>query len=210
MGRAQFITLVCLVGLLIVSVPVVSSQGEDTACPEIATLAIDSTEASCEGTGRNQICYGHILVEAHPKTAAEGFVFSGMGDIVDLLDVRSLVLAPMDEATQEWGISLARLQANLPESATGPAVTLVAFGNIQLDNAAEDLPTLEVTANTYANVRRLPTVDDFVLISLAPAQTLAADGRLKDGSWLKSWCRKRGRRAGSALLWFLPTSRWMP
>jgi hypothetical protein len=185
MKRAQFITLVCLVGLLIISVPVVSSQGEDTACPELATLAIDSTEASCEGTGRNQICYGHILVEAQPQTEAESFVFADMGDIVDLLNVRSLILAPMDEAAQEWGISLMRLQANLPSGATGPYATLVAFGNIQLDNAAEELPTLEVTANTYANVRRRPSVDDFVLASLAPAQTLMADGKLEDGSWLR-------------------------
>ena len=188
MGRARYIIQICLVILLaglLLGGSVAFSQGEDSICSEIATLAIDSTETFCEGTGRNQACYGHVLVEAQPQTQAARFVFSNTGDIVNLLDVRSLILTPMDEISREWGISLMRLQANLPTAATGPYATLLAFGDVQLDNAVEDLPTLEVTANTYANVRRRPTVDDFVLTALRPAQAVVADGRLEDGSWVR-------------------------
>lgn len=188
MRRTQYTTMVALVLLLaglILGASVVSSQSETNACPEIVTLAIDSTGMFCEDTTRNQICYGHILVEALPQAGAQGFAFTDMGDRVDLLDVRSLTLTPLDEATQEWGISLMRLQANLPSAATGQYATLLAFGDVQLDNEAEALPMLEVTANTYANVRRLPSADDFVLTSLAPAQTLVADGRLADSSWVR-------------------------
>ena len=187
MGRTQYITVMCLICLfagLILGGSVVSSQSEDGVCSGIATLAIDSTETYCEGAGRNQVCYGHILVEAQPQDGAGAFVFADTGDVVDLLDVRSLILTPMNETTQEWGISLMRLQANLP-AATEQYATLLAFGDVQLDNAAGDLPTLEVTATTFANVRRRPTVDDFVLTSLRSAQTVVADGRLEDISWVR-------------------------
>lgn len=188
MKRLLIFSAVCLALLLVgllASTPVAHSQSDAASCPEIVSLAVDSTRDFCEDTGRNQVCYGHVLVDALPQADAGPFTFSDIGDMVDLLDVRSLTLTPMDEVAQVWGISLLRLQANLPVVATDQYATLLAFGDVQLENAAEALPVVDVTANTFANVRRRPTADDFVLLALTPQQTVVADGRLEDSSWVR-------------------------
>jgi len=53
---------VLLLTLLSVSAP---GYAQET-CPGLVESAINSMAQFCEGTGRNQVCYGHNAVTADP------------------------------------------------------------------------------------------------------------------------------------------------
>lgn len=68
-------------------------------CPEVVRTALEATDQICEATGRNQACYGHILLEAQPQSGVSSFNFSEAGDVVDVTAVQSLRLWPMEQDT---------------------------------------------------------------------------------------------------------------
>lgn len=123
--------------LLCIAPAIVLAQ--DELCPTIVETALEAADAACMDTGRNQACYGNFLVNAEPSANATDFVFDATGDIVDLTDIQSLLLNGLDEAAQEWGVAILRVQANIPNSLPGQNVTFVLFGDVQItDASAED------------------------------------------------------------------------
>jgi hypothetical protein len=106
--------------------------------------------------------------------------------VVDVTAVRSLGLWPMEADTGVWGVALMRLQADLPTSENAN-VTLLTFGDVQLENAVQLSTTMEVTVgvNEYVNVRRAPSTEMSAVGVLAPGQTVKAIERLADNSWLR-------------------------
>jgi uncharacterized protein YgiM (DUF1202 family) len=79
-----------------------------------------------------------------------------------------------------------RLQANLPASQLED-VTLLVFGDVEIENAA-GAPTMaevSVTAQSPVNVRRGPTTSAGVIATLQPGETVTALERLADGTWLR-------------------------
>ena len=108
-------------------------------CPQLVAQALDATDANCTGTGRNQVCYGNVRLNAVPQSGVESLDFDQPGDIVDLASVQTLSLSSMNTQTQEWGVALIQVQANIPETMPGQNVTLLLFGNVQVESApAED------------------------------------------------------------------------
>ncbi len=156
------------------------------ACPEVIRTALEATDQLCANTGRNQACYGHIFLEAQPQPGVASFSFEDAGDTVDVTAVRSLRLWPMEPDTGVWGVALMRLQADLPTS-DNANITLLTFGDVQLENAVQLSPELEVTVgvNEYINVRRAPSTDVSAVGVLAPGQQVKAVERLADNSWLR-------------------------
>jgi hypothetical protein len=134
--RFTLLTFVLLL-LLLVSVTLAQEDTWDT-CPVIVQTALAAADAACNETGSNQACYGNISLEAEPQTGISGLVFDAPGDQVDVDSVRTLRLSSMNLDTDEWGVSLLRIRANLPE-ALGENAELLLFGNVQLD-AAESAP----------------------------------------------------------------------
>jgi hypothetical protein len=113
-------------------------QVADAACPEIVTRAMASTDANCVQTGRNQVCYGNVSLDVVPQTGVDSLNFDSPGDIIDLASLQSLNLSTMNTETQEWGVALMAVQANLPDSLPGQNVTILLFGNVQVENAPTD------------------------------------------------------------------------
>jgi hypothetical protein len=115
---------------------------QDT-CPVIVKTALDATSDACASTARNQACYGNIDISA---TLREGSTaqFAQVGDIVDVLEVESIALKPLDEATNTWGVALLRLQANLPNALPGQNVTMVLFGDVSLINATPEAENAQI------------------------------------------------------------------
>ncbi|PJF22677.1 MAG: hypothetical protein CUN56_04820 [Phototrophicales bacterium] len=126
--------------LLLCLLPIIGSYADNhpqssQSCPEVVQTALQAADALCEATGRNQVCYGNIQLEAVPQTDVTDFQFSQIGDIEDVTDLASLRLSPMDTTTGEWGVALMRLQANLPDTLPGQNVTFILFGDVELTNA---------------------------------------------------------------------------
>ena len=166
----------------------VSSVAAQADCPTIVQSALDATDAACEGTERNQACYGNIDLNAIAQAGIPEFDFDAPGDIVDVAGVQTLELEPLDAAGDIWGIALMRLQANLPDTLPGQNVTFLLFGDVEIRNAVEtnvEPVTLNVTSDGDINVRNGPSTNDERIAGLASGDIVTADGRNPDSLWLR-------------------------
>lgn len=122
-----------LIIILLLVIPVFRIVAETTqTCPEIVQTALETAGTLCELTGRNQVCYANLQLEAEVNADIQ---FDQVGDIANVVDLSSLRLSPMDVNEGVWGVALMRLQANLPEVLPGQNVTFILFGDVELTNA---------------------------------------------------------------------------
>lgn len=160
---------------------------EADPCPQIVQQALQTTTEVCSSVNRNQACYGHVMLEASPQPYVDLFQFDTQGDVVNVEQVKSIRLNPMDLTEETWGIALMRIQANLPASQPGQNVTLLLFGNVEIENAATPAPEVETTVNSSGklNVRQRPLEDAFVLGTVSPGETVIATARTADDAWVR-------------------------
>src|SRR5688572_25976434 len=104
-------------------------------CPDLVQQALDATDQYCSEIDRNTACYGNNQIEAEIASDAP---FAAEGDIVPLADILSLKLAGLDVAAKKWGVTLMRVQADIPDTMPGQAVTFLLFGDVVIENAAGD------------------------------------------------------------------------
>jgi hypothetical protein len=155
-------------------------------CPTIVTAALDTATDACTGLGRNQACYGNVTLQATARADAPAFSFEQAGDMVNVTNIDSLQLSSMSLTDETWGVALMQLQANLPDTLPGQNVTVLLFGNVQITNAAIPVIELNVTATDSVNVRLRPiTTENNIISSLTRGQTIIANGRLADNSWIR-------------------------
>jgi len=124
------------VWILTLIVGVVIAQAD--ACPALVTEALEAVDTFCEDTGRNQACYGNVQLEAEPNTGVADFAFEQVGDIVDVNEILTLQLSAMDVGNDIWGVALMRLQADIPDTLPGQNVTFIMFGDVTIENAADE------------------------------------------------------------------------
>lgn len=117
---------------------IVGRVAAQTACPTVVEDALDALDQYCGTLERNQACYGNVSLEATPQANAKDFNFEKVGDIVDVTDIESLKLQPMDESTNTWGVVMMKLQADIPDTLPGQNVTFILFGDVEIDNASTD------------------------------------------------------------------------
>jgi hypothetical protein len=114
------------------------AAGNDVRCEEIIARALELAGEACNSMDSNNVCYGNqtLLAELLPEASQR---FSERGDMVGIDDLRRLSVSPLDLDTQEWGIAILKVMANLPRSLPGETVTLMVFGNTTLENDSEHL-----------------------------------------------------------------------
>ncbi len=184
---------IVLAGLALLPSGEVVSQGAG-ACPAIVQFALDTTDAVCRQVGENQICYGHVLVDATPRLGVQNLSFEQEGDTAPLVDVEAIRLSPMNMELGTWGVALLSLQAYL-QYAEPENVTFILFGDVELENTSEMVTSIPVRirANEFVNARLYPASNAGVIETLLPGQTLAAKGRVADGSWIRAVLPATGR-----------------
>jgi len=168
---------------LVVTPFVAYMQGE---CAAFVKEALAATDDVCTDTGRNEACYGHISLSAEPQSDDVPFKFDEVGDKVDVARLSRLSLTPMDVEADVWGVALLKVQADIPDEVKDANVSVLVFGDVQLENAIPDpvYATVTVKGPSNANIRRQPSNRAFVIDSLAPKTEVTAKGRSKDGAWL--------------------------
>jgi uncharacterized protein YgiM (DUF1202 family) len=186
---------VLTVALVMTSLPA-SSQVEEQqlSCPELVRRALDATQIVCSELGSNQACYGHILVDVRPREGIEELLFTTEGDLANLLDVQSLRLSSMDLNTNSWGVALMNLEAHM-QYAEPEDVTLLLYGDVEISDQGESPTVLSVTVAVrgYVNVRVSPSTSAGVLGVLQGGQTVLANGRREDSSWIRVILPDTGR-----------------
>ncbi len=166
--------------------------GQSLDCPTIVKNALAAVDNSCAETGRNEACYGNIILTAEAQPGIDTLSFEKAGDRVNLTDIQSLALSPMDTANQVWGIALLKVQANLPDTLPGQNVTFLLFGNVNITNAENETNGTHSTAvlagvltlRTTANLRSGSSTNDSIISTLNPNEKLTVDGRNAAGDWL--------------------------
>jgi hypothetical protein len=109
-------------------------------CQGLIDRAMQASGDSCDQMGSNQVCYGNntLLAELIAGTASR---FSQRGDMVSVADLRRLAASPLSLASEEWGIAVFKVMANLPRSLPGETITMIVFGNTTLENTSNNLQT---------------------------------------------------------------------
>ncbi|CAG0969718.1 hypothetical protein ANRL4_01175 [Anaerolineae bacterium] len=149
-GFLILITVSLVAGVITVPVMPLPVRAQTDTCPELVRKAIDLTQVRCARTGRNRLCYGNSRVRLETKPDVSDLFFAKPGDTADIRDVRTIHLGAFDPATEEWGISILRLQASLPDTAPDENVTLILFGDVELRDSAAEASSAAATSVVYA------------------------------------------------------------
>ena len=165
---------------------VIMAQDTAPTCPTIVQAAVAALDDLCADTERNQACYGNLTLVAVPQAEVTDLQFVHPGDIEDVVRIASLTLSGMDEGVPEWGVALLKLQANLPDLLPGENVTVLLFGDVELQSVPIP-PELEVTvsATSAINVRSEPATSGTIISQLLPGADVTVNGRNEIGDWLR-------------------------
>jgi hypothetical protein len=160
-------------------------------CSVFVEQALDDIGNNCGGLGRNAACYGFNRVDATFFEEQEVDYFVQPADVAALFELQNLVTAPLDVDTNQWGIAVLNVQADLPGALPGQAATFLLFGDVTLENAVDpsvaSTPTVPLDVVTRGEVvmRTRPTTTSNTS-SLIPTDTLlSADQISDDGLWLR-------------------------
>jgi hypothetical protein len=113
-----------------------ASPPSDITCQELIDRAMQASGEYCDQVGSNQVCYGNNTLSAELNS---GEAFDREGDVVSVADLRHLAASPLSLSSEEWGIAVFKVLANLPRSLPGETITMVVFGNTSLDNPSGNL-----------------------------------------------------------------------
>lgn len=180
MIRVRWFIFTLIILMLIASVTLAQ---EDSTCELDATEIITVIESVCSSTGNNELCYGNNDVAVAARDNAPEIDFSNPGDTMSINYVQSLYLSALDQAEDIWGVAQMRL---VTTTARGPQeVTLLLYGDVEVDNAVEPSMTMMVTTIASINIRSIPRLNGAVLSSASRGTQLEAVGRLEDNSWIR-------------------------
>ncbi len=153
MKRFILVIFGVLIGLAVIplsAAPARPSTGSNVAyagatCQEIMTRAMDALANTCSSVGRNSACYGSSNIKAEAN-GSNPLKFNAPGDQTGIQNIRSMSTSPLDEKGGTWGLSVMKVQANLPDTMPGQNVTFLVFGDTTVDNASGDMKAFYFTS----------------------------------------------------------------
>jgi hypothetical protein len=178
--------------LLSVSITVTSAQGA-AACTALVQQALQSVGNACGNLPRNSACYGYNRVDAAFSTPTTDDFFSTPADIAGLRELTAIRTSPLDEVEDRWGIALMNVQANVPGTLPGQAVTFMLLGDTEVQNAippenafdASDPVDVRISVNSGVNLRSGPGTNFNIAGTAGSGQTLQIDARNPQSDWLR-------------------------
>ena len=110
---------------------------DDGTCPALVQRAILEMGENCNNLLRNSACYGYDRVNAVFNEEIPSGFFTAPADRAELVRIDSLETAPLDLENETWGVAVMSVQANLPNTLPGQAVTFVLMGDSAIENAVD-------------------------------------------------------------------------
>lgn len=168
--------------------PVLIAQNN---CPALVQQALNAIGSNCSNMTRNTACYGYNLVGATFLNEVPEDFFTSPADRAEVNQLETVSTAPLNVEDNRWGVAVMSLQANIPNTLPGQAVTFVLLGDVEVENAVDPDQTftpadpVDVRANANANVRSGPGLTFNVIGAVASGQTLQTDAQSNDGAWLR-------------------------
>jgi LysM repeat protein len=160
----------------------------DLTCPAIVEQALSQLGTNCSGLERNSACYGYTRVDATFSQTVPDEFFTQPADKTELVSLQTIETAPLDTTLSEWGVAVMNVQADVPDTLPGQAVTFLLLGDTQVENAvaAGEIFTGPVTAiiQAAADLRANPAADAPVVGQLPAGTVLEFDSTSPDRAWL--------------------------
>jgi hypothetical protein len=125
------------------AIPITVASSE--RCQALIASALQASDQGCTRMGVNQACYGNQTVSAQLAPNAPGR-FAERGDVINVDSLLSLNASPLDPDTDDWGIAVFKLTANVPGTLPGENVTFIVFGNTTLANSSGDMRAFYFTS----------------------------------------------------------------
>jgi|GEM_PF-2588318 len=188
MKHIEFTPLLIGIVLILFGLPsqrVQSAQAGD--CALVARSVMEVAQEVCDGLKRDHICYGNVNIDAQPAAGVSDLQFTQQGDTANIQDVGSLKLKSLDINSSEWGVALMKVKASLPDD-SAENVTVLLFGNVEVENQGADTVNLPMTARSAANVRLRPAASGPVVGSFPAQSDVVANGRMVNSAnelWLR-------------------------
>ena len=154
------------------------SASAQATCPASVILALARAGSACLNVGRDQACYGNGTVSAIGFDGSE--LFAQTGDVINAEDIQTLTVGGGDE----YSVASIKIQASLGSN-DGRDLTLLAFGDVTIQNLAPPTPELLITATGTLNIREFPTDSAPILAQIGVRDSLNANGRTPDNAWLR-------------------------
>lgn len=177
-----------LVGLSMM-LSLTTAQTSDPACPALVEVALTQVGNNCADLGRNSACYGFNRLSASFNQAVDADFFEQPSDRGDLAVFRSIQTAPLDLVAQQWGIAVMNVQANVPDTLPGQAVTFLLLGDSEIENAVVTNPnTVEavtVILQTPAALRSSAQFNSSIIGKVAAGTVVDADAISEDGASIR-------------------------
>lgn len=177
--------------MLLITVQIAEAQNDSDVCPQFVRQAITEIGDSCNGLDRNSVCYGFNRVDA---TFVEDTLigsFSQPSDRAGLVELEKITTAPLDTLLNQWGIAVMNVQANVPSSLPGQAVTFMLLGDTEVENAVTpedvlpDSETITVTTSVDTALFTGPSSNTNIRRTVTAGSALPAVGLSEDRGWLR-------------------------
>ncbi len=193
--QRRYLTFFCF--LIVFSALAFSTQRgftQDTGsnCPTLVKQALDAVGNSCGGLGRNSACYGFNRVNATFSGDVSEDFFSKPADQTNLKLLQSIETAALNERLKEWGVAVMSVQANIPNTLPGQAVSFILLGDVSVENAvpADQAVTaastpIDITTLSQSNIRTLPTTNSNVVGSVEAGSILKTDATNPTKDWVR-------------------------
>lgn len=186
------LSVVIAVFLLTITVQRGLTQDGANSCPTLVKQALEAVGNNCGGLTRNSACYGFNRVNAtFSQSVDEGF-FSKPSDQTLLKTLQSIDTAAFNDSLKEWGVAVMSVQANIPNSLPGQAISFILLGDVTLDNAvsadqavAPAANPIPITTLNQSNIRSLPTTNSNIVGSVGGGSALSADAINPTKEWLR-------------------------
>ncbi len=159
------VSALIIIASLVIALPMTGNRIQATAaetCQQILTRAMKAVQTSCENVGRNKACYGNNQVQAEAFGSIP-LKFDAVGDRASIQNIRTLVTSPLDPQAGTWGLSLLKLQANLPDSLPGQNITFLVYGDTAIENASGDMKAFYFTSG-LSNLNCKEAPQDGILV----------------------------------------------
>lgn len=178
--------LIVLLGLLSIFPLFSQAQTADASCPALVELALSQVGDNCANLGRNSACYGFNRVDATFTEAVDTGFFTRPSETTQLATMKTIRTAPLDLGLAQWGIAVMNVQANVPDTLPGQAVTFLLLGDSEVENAvappsAQPIQPVTLIMQTPSDLHSSPVADSEIIGNLPAGTVVEADGLSDDG-----------------------------
>jgi uncharacterized protein YgiM (DUF1202 family) len=177
----RFGLLLIGLALLLLTPTTRSVVAQDDNCPTQVILAMARAGSACRDLEPDQACAGNGTVNASFQPNLGDLTFGAPGERVP---VNALAYIQTVNASEAWSVALMQIRADLPATEQR-SVTLLAFGDVTLENNVPPLPELTVSARAVMYIRATPNERGEILREMGLRETLTANGRTEDNVWVR-------------------------